>query len=159
MRKSGFMSTDSLLDSTGKTIFRKCKSIPQCFKDTFTYHRIQHTRHVFVEAGAVGESTVPLMREWHPSDATKCGIFGIWMYDERTQTGVNKMCPPTSAATHYCCAVDMAVSPLFYLFHTYPEVLDELEPVCNHLFTSPTDSLYPLFSKSNVLSLVKQIGR
>jgi hypothetical protein len=34
MRKSGFMSHDTLLGSSGdKTIFKPCKTVPQCFMD------------------------------------------------------------------------------------------------------------------------------
>jgi len=159
MRKAGFLSASSLLDSRGKTIFRQCKSVPQCFKDVFTHHGTEHTRRVFVEANALFLGSKPFMREWNPSDATKCGIFGIWISDESGTNGVNRMCEPTSPSSHYCCAVDVAVSPLFYLFHTFPAALDELEPLCNRPFSSASDSSYPLFSKARILSLVKQIGR
>jgi len=159
MRKAGFLSTSSLLDAAGNTIFKQCRSVPQCFKDTFTHRGVDHTRHVFVEAGALSPNSKPFMREWHPSDATKCGIFGIWMSDESRMNGVNRMCEPTTPSSHYCCAVDVSVAPLFHLFHTHPEALDELEPVCNHPFGSPADNSYPLFSKARVLSIVKQIGR
>jgi hypothetical protein len=159
MRKAGFLSTGSLLDANEKTIFMQCKSVRQCFKDTFTHLGLKYTRQVYVEKGAVGVASNAFMREWHPSDASKCGIFGIWLHDESTKKGINRMCEPTLPDDYYCCAVDMAVAPLFYLFHNHPQVLDELEPVCNRPFLSPTDTSYEVFRKSEIKDKVKQIGK
>ena len=54
MRKSGFLSTSSLLDSTGATIFTQCKTVKQCFKDKFTFHGQEYTRRVYVPGAALG---------------------------------------------------------------------------------------------------------
>lgn len=164
MRKSGFLSTDRLLNSKGETIFKPCNTVAQCIKDTFTFRGKDVTRRVFVEGSAVGSSsssTPSFMRDWKPNDATKCGIFGVWLSDGNGN-GINRMCPGTTTATHYCCSVDVAVAPLMYLFHTYPGVLDELDGVCNKAFSpsaSTADRSYPIFSKSKVLSTVASIGR
>ena len=161
MRSAGFLSTGNLLDSTGKTIFKSCKTLRQCFTDTFTHLGLEHTRRAYVESGALAQGSPAFMRDWQPSDATKCGIFGIWLYDENGK-GVNRMCPGTTDATHYCCALDVAVAPLFYLFNQVPSALDELEPVCNRPFSpfgASSDSSYMIFSKQKVLTAVKQIGR
>ncbi len=107
------------------------------------------------------------MRDWRANDATRCGIFGVWISDENVEnpTGINLMCPGTNPQTHWCCAMDMAVAPLFYLFHTYGKsVLPELDATCNRvplsgMFASESSSSYQIFSRSKVESLVQQIGR
>lgn len=106
------------------------------------------------------------MRDWRANDATKCGIFGVWLSDENTEnpTGINTMCPVTSPATHWCCAIDMAAAPLFHLFYQHGStVLPELDAVCNR---PPLDDAFPggsrsytIFVKQRVEALVKQIGR
>ena len=99
LRKAGFLSTPALLDArTGQTIFRPCKSVRQCFEDKFTHHGVEATRRVFVPAGATGTDlatgrpSMGYMRDWRPSDAHRCGIFGIWISDNNGQ-GVNTKCP------------------------------------------------------------------
>ncbi len=59
--------------------------------------------------------------------------------------------------------VDSAVAPLFYLFLSYPGVLDELESTCNRaMFDIPgipfsTILQYPIFSKPSILTALRQI--
>ena len=106
------------------------------------------------------------MRDWRANDATKCGIFGVWISDENIEnpTGINTMCPGTDASTHWCCAMDMGALPLFYLFYAHGStVLPELDAVCNR---PPLDEAFPggsraftIFAKQKVEALVKQIGR
>lgn len=161
-RKAGFLSTDTLLDSTGQTIFKQCKTVPQCFKDSFMHHGVEHTRQVYIEQGAIASASPAFMREWVPGDASKCGIFGYWVADASEVTA-NIMCPGTTTSSHYCCAVDFAVAPLFYLFYTYPEVFSGLEATCNRPFSfsygGTIDASYPIFSKAAILAKIKQIGR
>ena len=167
MRKSGFLSSDTLLGSNGDTIFVPCKSVKQCFEDKFTHHAKEVTRRVFIEAASQGPGRNALMRDWRANDATRCGIFGVWISDENAEnpTGINIMCPGTNPQTHWCCAIDVAVSPLFYLLHAFgPSVLPDLDATCNKpplngMFSSSSQSSYQIFSRSKVESLVKQIGR
>lgn len=69
----------------------------------------------------------------------------------------------TDATTHYCCMVDPAVAPLFYLFQNHPEVLDELETTCNRAMLDvpgvPPSAIlsYPIFSKFTILSALRQV--
>lgn len=162
MRKAGFLSTNQLVDKQGNTIFKPCSSVPQCFKDTFTHRGAERTRRVFLESKTLGSSLLPsTMRDWSPNDAVKCGIFGIWLSDANGN-GANLMCPGTEPSTHYCCAVDVAVAPLLYLFDEHPETLSTLDRVCNTAFSygsDVTDRSYPIFSRSNLESLVKRVGR
>jgi hypothetical protein len=100
------------------------------------------------------------MRDWKPSDAAKCGIFGISVEDA---SGIadKRMCPIPSDKVneYYCCMVDVAVVPLFHLFQEHSYVLRELDEVCNRPY-SPTlkrssDTSYPIFSKTKVQSVVQ----
>jgi hypothetical protein len=153
-RKSGFLLTDNLLDDKGHTIFKPCKTVAQCFKDAFTFHGQEKTRRVFIERLAVGNEQ-PFLRDWEPSDAMKCGIFGIFLKQPGSTTAsLNDMCPGTTPSTHYCCALDMAVAPLNYLFTRMPSALDELHQVCN-----APDSSYPIFSAQAVRSAIAKIGK
>jgi hypothetical protein len=160
MRKSGFMSADTLLGPSGdKTIFKPCKTVEQCFMDTFTHRGMERTRRVFIEGDAFSYSLPSFMRDWKPSDATKCGIFGVLVEDPSGLTDKRK-CPGLETnSNYYCCMVDAAVVPLFHLFQENPQVLDELDGVCNRPF-SPTlerssDTSYPIFSKTKIQSLVQ----
>lgn len=63
--------------------------------------------------------------------------------------------------------MDPDAAPLFYLFLKHPEVLDELDAVCNkappfvdglHSSQSSYYSSYPIFSKSKILSSIQQVG-
>ena len=116
-----------------------------------------------MDGKAVGSSSTPSnMRDWRPNDATKCGIFGIWLSDGAGTSGINTMCPGTSSTTHYCCAIDVAVAPLQYLFYQYPQTLDQLDGVCNKAFSTnayTVDRSYPIFSKTAIQTLVAKIGR
>jgi hypothetical protein len=153
-RKSGFLSTDRLVDDKGHTIFKPCKTVAQCFKDAFTFHGQEKTRRVFIERLAVGNEQ-PFLRDWEPSDAMKCGIFGIFLRQPgSTAASLNDMCPGTTPSTHYCCALDMAVAPLNYLFTRMPSALDELHQACN-----APDSSYPVFSAQAVRSAIARIGK
>lgn len=59
--------------------------------------------------------------------------------------------------------VDPAVAPLFYLFQTYPAVLDELDASCNRALLdvpgAPASAVlsYPIFSKATILGALRQI--
>lgn len=153
-RKAGFLSSDSLLNTKGETIFRPCKTVSQCFKDTFTYLGHERTRRVFIDRLAVGNEEAYL-RDWEPQDAMKCGIFGVFLKEVGTGQGINTMCPGTSASTHYCCALDMAVAPLNYLFlQAAPGSIQELDAVCNR-----PDISYTLFSAQTLSSKVTRIGK
>ena len=160
MRKAGFLSTGALLDSSAnpQTIFKQCKTVRQCFKDEFTHHDVARTRKVSIPANVQSYASPQYMREWMPSDAANCGIFGVWLADNQGN-GWNLKCPGTTSASHFCCAVDVAVAPLFYLFKEYPSVLGELDAVCNVPFSSQASShTYPIFSRKKIKSLVEQIG-
>lgn len=73
------------------------------------------------------------------------------------------MCPGTTTTTHYCCMVDPAVAPLFYLFQNHPSVLDDLDATCNRAMLdvpgipSSTILSYPIFSKPAILTALRQI--
>lgn len=162
MRKSGFLSYERLLDTLGNTIFKPCNTIQQCFKDSFTFRGKDATRRVYIDAMSVGNTLIPsYMRDWKPNDATKCGIFGIWLSDGQGNS-INDMCPGAPDSSYYCCAVDVAVAPLQYVFSQYPSTLDELDSKCNVAFStsgSMLDRSYSVFSKRNVQNLVQRIGR
>ena len=72
MRKSGFLSATSLLDTRGATIFTQCKSVKQCFKDRFTFHGQEYTRRVYVPGSALGivlatgSVSDSSMEDWRP---------------------------------------------------------------------------------------------
>jgi hypothetical protein len=175
-RKAGFLSSSTLLKGKlNTTIFKPCKTLEQCFEDKFTHNGAEITRRVFIRRDALGftdatSSTTYYARDWLASDATRCRIFGVWLSDQ-SSNGINKMCPGTTSQTHYCCAVDMSVAPLFHLFQAYcTSVLSELDSVCNSPPLSKTfgvwyasssslssSSSYPIFSRSKVESIVKQI--
>lgn len=171
-RKAGFMSTQRLLDARDQTIFRPCKTVKQCFEDRFTHHGQEVTRRVFVKADSIGAidagtgaRTVSFMRDWLSRDASKCGIFGFWLVDQNDNPVNDKCSRDAPSTTHYCCALDMAVNPLFYMFMEHPDTLDELDAVCNR---APSDlpssaaggsaATYQIFSKSrveNILAIFK----
>jgi hypothetical protein len=132
------------------------------FLPRFTHRGVESSRRVFIDGTAFSFTQPSFMRDWKPSDASKCGIFGMLVSDTAGLPD-NGMCLPTSPSTHYCCMVDVAVAPLYHLFYNHPYVLDELDAVCNRPY-SPTatrsrDTSYPIFSKARVLSLVQKIGR
>ncbi len=70
MRKSGFLSANTLLDSRGATVFTQCKTVKQCFKDKFTFHGSEFTRRVYVPGSALGSSS-PRMIDWRAGNTCR----------------------------------------------------------------------------------------
>jgi hypothetical protein len=125
----------------------------------FTHRGIENSRRVFLPADAFFSSKEPsFMRDWKPSDAAKCGIFGISVEDSNGFPD-KRMCPGTQNLEYYCCMVDVAVVPLFHIFQQNPYVLNELDEVCNRPYSPTlsrsTDTSYPIFSKTKIQSLIQ----
>ncbi len=77
LRKSGFLSADTLLGQSGDTIFVPCKSVKQCFEDKFTHHAKEVTRRVFIEA-ASQVVCLCYLEVWLPAFViSKCGCLHL----------------------------------------------------------------------------------
>jgi hypothetical protein len=171
MRGAGFMSTSKLTKGPNHdSIFKRCSSIDQCFKDQFTHHGREATRKVYTPVEALGISAATagvryFVRDWQPSDATRCGIAGFLVMDANGK-GVNRMCDNTQPDAYYCCMVDASVAPLFYLFSKHGgEVLDKLNNVCNRpplslstgIEIPASSASFQVFSRTKVQTIVSQI--
>jgi hypothetical protein len=81
-------------------------------------------RLVFIQGDAFSYPLQSFMRDWKPSDATKCGIFRVpvedpsWLSDKRKCPGLE------TNSDYYCCMVDAALVSLFHLFQKNQQVLD-----------------------------------
>lgn len=67
------------------------------------------------------------MQDWTGQDGENCGVFGIWMNDTAS---FDKMCPGEKFSEKYCCYLDPAVAPLFYMFHYYGDKLASVTKTC-----------------------------
>lgn len=112
-RSTGFMSETTLFRKDpanidgGTSVFKSCKTIDQCFIDQFTYNGKPVKRRVF-------DPVTKTMRDWTGLDGQYCGIFGILLSDVAS---FNAMCKGEDFDKKYCCFMDAAVTPLFYMFH------------------------------------------
>ena len=140
-RSTGFMSETTLFrpdpkgEEDGKSVFKSCKTIEQCFIDRFTYNGRTVKRQVMDPATST-------MRNWEGIDGQNCGIFGVWV-GSGDKAAFNRLCPGEDFNTRFCCYMDAAVAPLFYMFHYHwndpitKKVTDTCEgitlPIQNHL--------------------------
>lgn len=128
-RKTGFLSTDKQIydPQSKKSLFVQCSSLEQCFVDKYFYNgkMIANRRVIGLDPGS--QTPVKQQRDWKPSEAENCGIFGI----EVTNYARDLQCPGINKKTQSCCMLDVAVAPLYYLLKKVPGALDDLDRVCN----------------------------
>jgi hypothetical protein len=141
-RGPGFMSETSIFNED-RTVFESCRNIEQCFVDMFTYNGKNVKRKVL-------DPATKEMRYWKGEDGQNCGIFGIWI--EKFESSV-AICPGLDTNIHYCCYMDPAVVPLFYMFHYHQEdTLKPLSDICN------SDSVFKIFSPGEIKTHLNNIG-
>lgn len=69
------------------------------------------------------------MVDWAGSDGENCGVFGLEMRSEDGSFAA--MCPAEDSKKIFCCYMDPAVTPLFYMFHYHWNELSEVTKTCD----------------------------